>query len=120
MNTMVRIQYTTITMTYNNNTIEITITMTTYNKNIMYHIKERTLVTCTYLFLPLYLRGIRQSSSLAGAWHDAQSQEKATLEQSDTWRKERRLRLHHAGLAHLVDMVNNFANEDKYIRTSMY
>jgi hypothetical protein len=44
---MVRIQYyiytvlyTAITMTYNNNNIETTITMTTYNKIIMYHVKE--------------------------------------------------------------------------------
>ncbi len=27
-------------MTYNNNNIETTITMTTYNKIIMYHVKE--------------------------------------------------------------------------------
>ena len=32
----------------------------------------------------------------------------ATLAQTDTWRKERRLRLHHAGLAHVVEMVNKF------------
>ena len=29
----------------------------------------------------------------------------ATLAQSDQWRKERRLRLHHACIAHVVDMV---------------
>jgi hypothetical protein len=39
----------------------------------------------------------------------------ATLEQTDTWRKERRQRLHHAGLAHLVEMVNKFASEDKHV-----
>ncbi len=39
----------------------------------------------------------------------------AALEQTDTWLKERRLRLHHAGLAHLVDMVNKFASEDKHL-----
>ncbi len=39
----------------------------------------------------------------------------ATLEQTDTWRKEHRLLLHHAGLAHLVDMVNKFACEDKHL-----
>ena len=51
----------------------------------------------------------------------------ATLEQTDTWRKERRLRLHHAGIAHLVEMVNKFASEDKHllcadgqVRMSMY
>ena len=39
----------------------------------------------------------------------------ATLAQSDTWRKERRLRLHHACIAHVVDMVNRFCGEDKHI-----
>jgi hypothetical protein len=38
-----------------------------------------------------------------------------TLEQTDTWLKERRLLLHHAGLAHLVEMVNKFASEDKHV-----
>ena len=32
----------------------------------------------------------------------------ATLDQTDTWRKERRLRLHHACIAHVVEMVNKF------------
>ncbi len=35
----------------------------------------------------------------------------ATLAQSDTWRKEHRLRLH----AHVVDMVNRLCGEDKHI-----
>ena len=39
----------------------------------------------------------------------------ATLEQTDTWRKERRLRLHHAGIAHLMEMLNKFASEDKHL-----
>ena len=39
----------------------------------------------------------------------------ATLEQTDTWRKGHRLQLHHAGLAHLVEMVNKFASEDKHV-----
>ncbi len=39
----------------------------------------------------------------------------ATLAQSDTWRKERRLRLNHACIAHVVDMVNRFCGEDKHI-----
>ena len=38
-----------------------------------------------------------------------------TLEQTDAWRKEHRLLLHHAGLAHLVEMVNKFASEDKHV-----
>jgi hypothetical protein len=41
----------------------------------------------------------------------------ATLEQTDTWltRKERRLLLHHAGLAHQMEMVNKFDSEDKHV-----
>ena len=39
----------------------------------------------------------------------------ATLDQTDTWRKDRRLRLHHACIAHVVEMVIKFASEDKYI-----
>jgi hypothetical protein len=39
----------------------------------------------------------------------------ATLAQSVTWRKERRLRLHHACIAHVVDMINRFCGEDKHI-----
>jgi hypothetical protein len=35
----------------------------------------------------------------------------ATLAETDTWIKDRRLRLH----AHVVDMVNRFCSEDKYI-----
>jgi hypothetical protein len=39
----------------------------------------------------------------------------ATLAQSDTWRKDRRLRLHHACIAHVVEMINEFGSENKYI-----
>jgi hypothetical protein len=39
----------------------------------------------------------------------------ATLDQTDTWRKERRLRLHHACIAHVVEMVNKFGSEDKHL-----
>ncbi len=39
----------------------------------------------------------------------------ATLEQTDTWCKECRQCLHLAGLAHLVEMVNKFASEDKHV-----
>ena len=41
--------------------------------------------------------------------------ERATLAHTDTWQKERRLRLHHAGIAHLVKMVNKFGGEGKHI-----
>ncbi len=39
----------------------------------------------------------------------------ATLAQTDTWRKDRRLRLHHACITHIVEMVNKFGSEDKYL-----
>ncbi len=39
----------------------------------------------------------------------------ATLAQTDSWRKDRRLRLHHAGLGHIVNMINKFGSEDKHI-----
>jgi hypothetical protein len=38
-----------------------------------------------------------------------------TLEQSDTWLKEHRLRLHHARLSHLVNMVNKLTSKDKHL-----
>jgi hypothetical protein len=39
----------------------------------------------------------------------------ATLAQTDSWRKDRRLRLVHACIAHIVEMVNKFGSEDKYL-----
>ena len=39
----------------------------------------------------------------------------ATLAQNDTWRKNRRLRLHHACIEKVADMVNKFGSEDKYV-----
>jgi molybdenum cofactor biosynthesis enzyme MoaA len=55
-----------------------------------------------------------------GGWHRVLGmmpslRKSATLAQTDTWRKDRRLRLHHACIAHVVEMVNQFCNEDKYI-----
>ena len=35
----------------------------------------------------------------------------ATLAQTDSWRKDRRLRLHHAGLGHIVNMINKFGSD---------
>ena len=39
----------------------------------------------------------------------------ATLAQTDTWRKDQRLRLHHAGISHIMKIINKFGSEDKYI-----
>jgi len=40
----------------------------------------------------------------------------ATLKQNDSWRKSRRLRLHHACIEKVVDMINEFCSEDKYLQ----
>ncbi len=39
----------------------------------------------------------------------------ATLDQTDSWRKNRRLRLNHACIAHVAEMVTKFGSEDKYL-----
>ena len=41
--------------------------------------------------------------------------ESAILAQTDTWRKHRRPRLHHAGLSHIAKMIARLGSEDKYI-----
>ncbi len=58
-------------------------------------------------------------SGKAAAWRVLgmmQSLRKSTkLAQSDAWQKDRRLRLHHACIAHVVDMVNKFGSKDKHL-----
>ncbi len=39
----------------------------------------------------------------------------ATLDQTDSWRKDLRLRLHHACITHVADMVTKFGSKDKYL-----
>ena len=39
----------------------------------------------------------------------------ATIAQTDTWRKDHLLRLHHACIAHVGEMVNKFGSKDKYL-----
>ncbi len=39
----------------------------------------------------------------------------ATLKENDSWRKNRRLRLHHACIEKVVCMINKFCSEDKYL-----
>ncbi len=41
----------------------------------------------------------------------------ATLDQTNNWRKleNRRLRLHHGCIAHVVDMINRFGSKDKHL-----
>ncbi len=40
---------------------------------------------------------------------------RATLAQTDTWQKDSRLRLHHSCIAYVVEMVNKFGSENKYL-----
>ncbi len=40
---------------------------------------------------------------------------RATLDQTDIWWNDSWLRLHHAGIAHIMEMVNKFASEDKHL-----
>ena len=42
-------------------------------------------------------------------------QKSATLKENDTWRKNRRLRLHHACIEKVVCMINKFCSVDKYL-----
>jgi hypothetical protein len=39
----------------------------------------------------------------------------ATLEQTDTWWEDSWLKLHYAGIAQVVQMVNDFASEYKHL-----
>ena len=71
---------------------------------------------------PIYVTLRNLSSVVSGktaAWRvlgmPPSLRESATLAQTDTWRKERRLRLHHAGITHLVEMVNKFASDHKHL-----
>ena len=71
---------------------------------------------------PIYITVRNLSSVVSGkacAWRVLgmmpSLRKSATLAQSDTWRKDRRLRLHHACIAHVVEMINKFGSEDKYI-----
>ncbi len=73
--------------------------------------------TCFYFYTSV-VSGKAAAWRVLGMMHSLRK--RATLKQSDTWLKERRLRLHHAGLAHLVDMVNKFVSEDMHVQTSMY
>ena len=73
---------------------------------------------------PIYVtvRNLNSSSLVSGkacAWRVLgmmpSLRKSATLAQTDTWRKDRRLRLHHACIDHVVQMVNKFGSEDKYL-----
>ena len=69
---------------------------------------------------PIYITVRNLNSTVSGkacAWRVLgmmpSLKKSATLDQTDTWRKERRLRLHHACIAYVVEMVNRFGCEDK-------
>jgi hypothetical protein len=46
---------------------------------------------------------------------EEEKDDKGIVQQSDTWRKERKLRVHYASIAHVVDMVNHFCGDDKHV-----
>jgi hypothetical protein len=71
---------------------------------------------------PIYITVRNLNSTVSGkacAWRVLgmmpNLRKSATLAQTETWRKERRLRLHHACIEHVVQMVNKFGAEDKYL-----
>ena len=71
---------------------------------------------------PIYVSVRNLSSTVSGkacAWRVLgmmpSLKKSTTLDQTDTWRKGRRLRLHHACIAHVVEMVNKLGSEDKHI-----
>ncbi len=71
---------------------------------------------------PIYVTICNLNSTVSGkvcAWRVLgmmpSLKKSATLDQTDTWRKDCRLQLNHACIAHVVDMVNRFGSEDKHI-----
>ncbi len=74
---------------------------------------------------PNYVTVRKQNTSMSGkacAWLVLGMmpiiRKSAILSQTETWRKDRRLRLHHAciaAIAHVVEMINRFGSEDKYL-----
>jgi hypothetical protein len=71
---------------------------------------------------PIYVTVHNLSSVVSGkacAWRVLgmipSGRKSANLAQNDTWRKNRRLRLHYACIEKVADMVNKFGSEDKYL-----
>ena len=72
---------------------------------------------------PIYITVRNLSSAVSGksmAWRVLgmlpSLKKRATLDQSPEWRAQRRLRLNHACMKHVVDSVNLFCSEDKHIQ----
>ena len=71
---------------------------------------------------PIYITVRNLNSTVSGkacAWRVLgmipSLKKSATLDQTDTWRKQLRLRLHHACIVHVVEMMNRFGSEDKHL-----
>ena len=71
---------------------------------------------------PVYITLRNLSSAVSGkslAWRVLGMlpalKKKPTVGQSNTWRAQRRLRLHHACMKHVVDSVNRFCSEDTHV-----
>ncbi len=71
---------------------------------------------------PIYLTVRNLSSAVSGkslSWRVLGMlpalKKKATVGQSTAWRAQRRLRLHHACMNHVVDSVNKFCSADTHV-----
>jgi hypothetical protein len=83
---------------------------------------DGSFITHKILVKPIYVTARNLNSVVSGkacAWRVLgmmpSLRKSATQAQPDTWRKDRRLRLHHACIDHVVQMVNKFGSEDKYL-----
>jgi hypothetical protein len=89
---------------------------------IVVYIDGRSFVKHKIPVKPIYVTVCNLNSTVSGkacAWlvlgMMPSVRKSATLEQTETWRKDHGLRLHHACIAHVVEMINRFGSEDKYL-----
>jgi Plavaka transposase len=71
---------------------------------------------------PIYITVRNLSSAVSGksmAWRVLGMlpalKKKACVGESNAWRAQRRLRLHHACMKHVVDSINAFCSDDKHL-----
>lgn len=72
---------------------------------------------------PIYITLRNLDSSVSGkamAWRVLgmlpSYKKSATPSESDAWRRQRRLEMHHACIKHLVDSINNFCDKDVHVQ----
>jgi hypothetical protein len=71
---------------------------------------------------PIYITVLHLDSSVSGkamAWRVLGMlpgfKKSATPNESDEWRRQRRLEMHHACVKHVVDSINNFCDKDVHV-----